>query len=476
MIENRLNVVGIVAVLVVAAYAAVYSVGIALAVLLWALAAMAARRRTAPAVVVALAFVAIVPIYWAPNLPGTTVAASPIVLMCAALAPAALAVRKQIRIGVFDRLVIAYSVLVAIAYLVNTNGGFVGAIAGALFSSLVPYATFRLLGMRREMSTAAAIGVLVGGVVSSYVAIREYRGWTNPFFALFPNGHAHAFFARADRRLGHPRPEASFWQAIALGMFLALVVVLALGLAWRRDHRTRIPRPAIYAAAAFCVYALTENLVRGPLVMLAFAVVVLLISESRGGHYGRGVVVAVGLAVLVNVGSFANVLQLRDETFNQGSSVNLSGEYRVEIWHVVSDRSNFSLVGKQVVDADGLGFTQAAGAGVGLKSFDNAFALIYIGYGVLALLAFALIGLRMGKAALFDPVSIVDKAWAAAILAAFINLMTVNLLTQFAHIFWVGIGLVAAAVQRAQDERGDSDEPVDADYRLSPWNSRLSSA
>jgi hypothetical protein len=450
--DNRLTVVGIVAVFVVAGYAAIYSVGIAIAVLLWALAAIAAQKRTPLAVVIALAFVAIVPIYWAPNFPGTTVAASPIVLVCAALMPAALQLRNQIRIGVIDRLVIAYSVLVSIAYLVNTSGGFIGAISGALFSSLLPYATFRLLGMRREISTSAAVGVLFGGVVSSYMAVREYRGWTNPFFRLFPGGHAHAFFARADRRLGHPRPEAGFGQAIALGMFLALVIVLALALAWRRDRVTRLPRPAIYAAGAFCLYGLTENLVRGPLIMLAFAVVILLISESRRGHYGRGVVVALALVVLVNVGSFSNVLQLRDQTFAQGSSVNLSGQYRLEIWHVVADRSNFSLVGKQVIDSDGVGFTQAAGADVGIKSFDNAYALIYIGYGLLAMLAFMLIGVRVGKAALIDRLSVIDHAWAAAILAAFIDLMTVNLLTQFAHIFWLGIGLVASAVQRAQDD------------------------
>jgi hypothetical protein len=459
--ESRNRAVGLVVVLVVAAWASFRWLHIAVAILGWALAATAARRRTYAGVVIGLAMVAIIPIYWAPNFPGTAVAASPVVLVCAALAPAALETRKQLRIGVLDRLVIAYSVLVTIGYLVNTQSGFVGAIAGAMFSSLLPYATFRLLSLRREMSTAAAIGVLIGGVVSSYVAVGEYSGRGNPFFALFPGGHAHAFFARSDIRLGHPRPEASFGQAIALGMFLALAVVLALALAWRQEERVRIPRWVLYGAAMVCVYALTENLVRGPLLMLAFAVVVLLISESRRGHYGRGVVVAVVLAVLVNVGSFANVLQLRDQTFSQGSSVNLSGEYRLEIWRVVSDRSNFSLVGKQVVDEDGLGFTKAAGAEVGIKSFDNAYALIYIGFGLLALIAFVLIGLRVGKAALIDRLSVLDKAWAAAVLAAFINLMTVNLLTQFAHIFWIGIALVASAVQRAtEDAAGEHTELV----------------
>ncbi|HVV36785.1 MAG TPA: hypothetical protein VHC63_09310 [Acidimicrobiales bacterium] len=475
MSDNRLAVAGVVAVFFVAAYAARYSVSIALAVLLWGIAATVARRHVRGAVVAGLAFIAIIPIYWVPNIPGSTVAASPVVLVCATLLPAALELRHRIRIGVLDRLVIAYSVLVTIAYLVNTSGGFIGAITGALFSSLLPYATFRLLSLRREMSTSAAIGVLIGAVVSAIVAVREYRGVKNPFFALFPRGHAHAFFARADTRLGHPRPEASFGQAIALGMFLVLAIVLVLGLAWRREGKAPVPRPVLYGVALLSLFALTENLVRGPLVMLAFAVVVLLISESRRGHHGRGVVIAVGLAVLVNVGSFANVLQLRDQTFSEGSSVNLSGEYRVEIWHVVSDRSNFSLVGKQVVDEDGVGFTAAAGQDVGLKSFDNAYALIYIGYGVLALLVFMAIALRVGKAALLDRLAVIDHAWAAAILAAFINLMTVNLLTQFAHIFWIGIGLIASAIQRAGDE-GESEEPPTADYRLSPWISRPSSA
>jgi hypothetical protein len=218
----------------------------------------------------------------------------------------------------------------------------------------------------------------------------------------------------------------------------------------------------LYGATLVILWGLSDNLVRGPLLMLAFAVVVLLFGESRRGRYGRGLLVAAALVVLVNIGSFANVFQLRDASLQQGGAVQASGEYRLEIWRVVSDGSNFSLLGNSAVDADGIGFVAAQGQAVGLKSFDNAYALIYIGFGALTLLVFIAMGLRVAQAALVADLAVIDTAWAAAILAAFINLMTVNLLTQFAHIFWLAIGLIATAVQMARRPPADQAPAVES--------------
>ncbi len=439
-----LNAIGVVAIVVVAAGASVFSLSLAFGVVVLGLVAVAASRWTYGALVVGLALIALVPIYWVPDIPGTKVGLYPVVFVCLALAPAAWRLRSAFRLTVLDQLLVAYVVLASLSYLVNATGG-VGSVAAALIGVAFPYATTRLLGLRVGVAAAAAYGVVIGGVVSAAIALREYRGVPNPFFAYFRSGHAHRFFARADERLGHLRPEAAFGHAIALGMFLVLATVLALGLAWRQNPR--VPRALLYGAALLTVLALTDNLVRGPLLMLGFASVVLLFSESRRGRHGRGILVAGAMVVLVNLGSFANVFQLRDASFEKGGRVEASSEVRVEIWRVITTRENFSLLGRTVVDENGIGFVEAVGQGVGISSFDNGFALIYVGFGILALLAFIGIGIAVAHAAIVARVSVLHHAWAAAILAAFINLMTVNLLTQFAHFFWLAIGLIGAAVQ-----------------------------
>lgn len=461
----QLSAVGAVAVLLVAAVAAVVSLPLAFAVVVLFLATAAASAWTSAALTGAGIVVALVPIYWVPDIPGTRVSVPPMVVACIALAPVALRLRPQLRWGLTDRLVGLYVLVVAVSYTLNTSGS-LGSITATVLGVAVPYATFRLLAFRPEASSQVAVGLVVGGVVSAWIAVREYRGWPNPFFEYFRSGHQHAFFARADERLGHVRPEAAFGHAIALGMFFVLAAVLAIGLAWSARRAPRTPRVLLYASVAAIVFALLNTLVRGPLIMIGFAVIVLVARESRRGQIGRGVAIAIAAVVLVNVPAFSNVLQLRDATFESGGRVQRSGEYRFEIWRVITDPANFSLLGDAVVDEDGLGFTKAAGHAVGLKSFDNAYALIYIGWGVLALAAFVLIALRVAQAALFSPLPIIDQAWAASLLAALVNLMTVNLLTQFAHLFWAGLGLIVTAHQLATQRAEQADaaiaEPISA--------------
>jgi hypothetical protein len=464
MSDRFLPAAGVVAMVVLAAAVSVFSVLAALGIVLLGLASVAANQFRSAGLVYGLAFIALVPIYWAPDIPGTQVAMAPVVFVCLALFPIALRYRGDLRIGVIDRFVIAFVVINAVSYFVNTKGA-AGQIAGLLLTTALPYATFRLLGLWRNASSAAGLGVVVGGALSALIALREYRGWRNPFFDRFPNGHAHKFFARADERFGHFRPEAAFGHAIGLGMFLVLAAVIALGLAWR--HHSPVPKPLLYSAVVVILLALANTLVRGPIVMLVFALLILLLTESRRLGPGRGLLVAVGFAVLVNIGSFANVFQLRQASTSD-ERVRASADYRIEIWRVVSDSDNFSLLGKTVIDPDGIGFVQKLGADVGIKSFDNAFALIFVGFGALGLLTFAGIALCVGRAAFLPDLTVIDRAWAAAILGAFINLMTVNLLTQFAHLFWIGIGLVAAAIQVARHGSPELAEEVAAAPELSP--------
>jgi hypothetical protein len=124
---------------------------------------------------------------------------------------------------------------------------------------------------------------------------------------------------------------------------------------------------------------------------------------------------------------------------------------------VVADPANFSLLGKDVTSDDTGSFTRAVGESVGLKSFDNAYALIYIGFGAIPLAVFIGIGLVIARWSFRSGLTLVERAWLAVVLATFVNLTTVDLLTQLGHLFWMALGLIAATMQR-HDRRG-ADEP-----------------
>jgi hypothetical protein len=451
MKPRAIDAAGPIAVVVVAAIAAVVSIPIALGVLFLGLLAALATAVPAAALVLSAVVIALVPIYWMPDIPSTHVALWPAAIVSLVLLPMALKHAPEIRFGIIDRLLLLFVVLNAASFLLNASGGAIGSIGSVTLGTLLPYATFRLAGMNKSASERFAVGVVIGGVISAFIAVREYDGWANPFFRHFLHGHQHGYWARADERLSHLRPEASFGQAIPLGMFLALAAVLAVALGWRRGGSVG-RRVFFYGSAIAIVLGLVDVLVRGPLLMLGFGIVLVVMYETRRGAPGRGLLLAALLVVLVNVGSFANVFQLRDESFSAGSRVNRSSEYRVRIWNTVTDRAQFSLLGHEAPDPDGVGFSHAQSSQIGLKSIDNYYAYVYIDYGAFALLIFIALGFRVAGAAMLDGLGAIDQAWAAAMLAAFINLMTVSLLTQFTHLFWIGLGLVAAAVQRGRDE------------------------
>lgn len=440
---------GLVAIVALISVAAAFNAPVAVALTMLSLAAAAAVRWPSAALVVAPVFVALIPTYWAPDVPGTNVGISPMVLVSMALLPAALRLWPDFRPILADKIVLAFVVILAAAFVVNATG-IVGSIASTVLGVGLPYATFRLMGLYKRAAESLAVGVVVGGVASAYIAIREYDGWANPFFGMFPNGHEHAFWARADMRFGRIRPEAAFGHAIALGMFLVVAALLAIALAWRADAR-KLRTLWLYGATLVIVFGLVDNLVRGPLVMLGLGVVLLVFGEVRRGRGGgRAAVLVLGVIVLVNIGSFSNVFELRDATVEPGR-VRDSGEYRVDLWRVVVDPANFSLLGREVADEEGVGYAKAVGQQVGVKSFDNAYGKIYIGFGVLALVAFVLLGVFTARMVFVTHLSMVERAWAAALLAAFINLLTVDLLTQFSDLFWMALGLLAAIVQSTRE-------------------------
>jgi hypothetical protein len=348
---------------------------------------------------------------------------------------------------VIDRLVLAFVVFRLASLFVN-YGSAAGLAADTILQVALPYVAFRLLSLGANIRSALAAGVVVGGAVSAVIALREYAGVPNPFFPYRFGGYQYTFYAHADSRFGRARPEAAFGQAIPLGMFLAMAAVLALAFAWH--SKSSLQRYTLYAVSVLCVSALANTLVRGPLVMLAVAVVVALVGEAKRIKFDRAVAVAVAVAALFSIGSLtANVSLLRDASEEQGTVVQSSGEVRFEILDVMTRGENFSLLGKAGQGDVSQGFQRAVGDEVGLHTFENAFALIYLGYGVFALIAFAGIAIAAIRAAFIPGLTEIDRAWSAVLVAACVNLIGVGLVAQFGQIFWITIAVVASLSQEA---------------------------
>ena len=373
-------------------------------------------------------------------------AALPGVLVSAIVLPAALRWRTNVRLTGIDRFVIAYVFFRLGSLAVNPSGGF-GLALDTLAYIALPYVAFRMLSTQAGIRAALAVGTVVGGVVSAVIAVREYNGVANPFIKYIFGGYQYAFYARVDRRFNRPRPEAAFGQAVPLGMFLALAAVLALALAWRASTPWR--RNVSYAALLIALAGLANTLVRGPLIMIAVGVAMLLVGDVRRFRVDRTVLVVVAGLLLLTVGTFgANVFKLKDATL-EGGQVRQSGEVRFEILEAMTKPENFSLFGKAGEAGAEEGFQSAVGAQVGLRTFENAFALTYLGYGITALLAFAGIALLVIKASFLPGLDMIDRGWCAAFVGVFVNLVGVGLGSQFVQIFWIGIAVIASIVQRS---------------------------
>jgi hypothetical protein len=192
--------------------------------------------------------------------------------------------------------------------------------------------------------------------------------------------------------------------------------------------------------------------------MALVAVAAVALVGLRRGRVVGIVVVLVGVAGLASLGAFSNVSQLRDASFQEGS-VQATGEYRIEIFEVASRAENFSLLGKPIPeDQDALGFNTSISAQTGLRSIDSSYALTYLAFGALTAIAFVGTCFLLASAAFRTRLSLINRAWAAAILGVLVNFVSANLIAQFTHIFWIGAGIVAAALQ-ASKERAETPAP-----------------
>jgi hypothetical protein len=122
----------------------------------------------------------------------------------------------------------------------------------------------------------------------------------------------------------------------------------------------------------------------------------------------------------------------------------------------MKDPANFSLLGHQAAPGDAAqGYSRSVQQSVGLRSIDNAFAKVYFDFGVLALLLYLAMGVYVFRGTVAGVLAVSDRAWFAVFAGCFVTMTTVDLITQFADFFWIGMGILGAI---AQTTRAGADE------------------
>jgi hypothetical protein len=444
-VAPRLLAVFVAVVVVVVQYRQSRLVVMLLAVLTVVILAYVARRHVAAATAVGLVVIAAVPVYAGRYVGGTQFGVTPALVVAIVLAPSALQYLPSARLVPMDVAVAIFCLLRVASTFLNLSNRLGAALGPALYVAM-PYLVFRLLTLRTGIPRVMTRAVVVAGAAAGLFAILEHSGLGNVFFRLPSNGYQYQAFAQEQLRFGEVRAEASFGHSIALGMFLALALVLAVALAV--ETRQVLARAALAAAAGLMLVGTLDTLSRGAILMLAVGVAMWFFLESRRLQLSTvlGVLVA-GTALVLLTPVSSTVSQLVSSSQGDTNEA-ASTQHRVAILDLVRDPGEFSLLGQRTTGVGSV--TDQVEARTGLGSFDNAFALVYLANGLLAVLAFLAVGViafaTLGSGGLTN----LERAWVAGLCAATLNLFTVNLLTQFSDFYWVAAAISASAWQRVR--------------------------
>ena len=407
--------------------------------------AAAAVRYPDAAACVAFALVIVVPTYWAQPLPSVQVASTAATVTGALLLPAAMASRDRVRLSLLDGLVAMYFLL-AIASIGANVTGVVASVADLAGRAIVPYVVFRILASREGASRRLASTLVAAAVPLALIGLRESAGNGNPFFTLVRPGFEASRWLRSQVRFGEIRAESSFGHAIAFSLFLAIALLLVLGLSWRLGAMSRV---VLAASGCLIVAALFATGSRGGVLSVIVGVLVWAVS-LRGRRTGLLVLAAVVTLGLVVTPAGDQLAQLRD-SLSDSSEAGQAAQYRLEVAKVVSDPDVFSLLGKESPADSDLGPVNAAKEQIGLRTIDSQYAVIYITTGVAGLMAFVAIELALFVTVLRRKLDPLERAWAAAAAATGVALVSVALFTQMLSLFWICVAITAADGSRATD-------------------------
>jgi hypothetical protein len=404
-------------------------------------------QRPRVAVAVAVAAVAIVPTYAVPS--GVPLLVRfPVGLAAIVLVPAALARADQVRVLALDLAVAAYALVQLVAFGV-TYGVVIGPGTTLVARVVLPYAVCRCLGLVPGVRRAATTAWLAAAVALALFALRERAVTGNAFFRLARPGLQATQWARQELRFGDVRAEASFGHPIALGLFLALAVVLLAGIVWTERGRGRGSLVAAAGAAVALAIGLVSTLSRGPLLVAGGGLLLwaaFSIRKVRALPVYLALVFVTLVVVLTPVGATVSRL-VAASTGDTAEAA--SADYRVRVASVLFDPHQFSMLGKES-EIGSSAVSESVSARTGVKSYDNEYSRLYVTTGALGLLTFVAVAGLVLRTALRRRLDPLDRAWAVGVAVTLIGLVSVALLTQHADLVWMAIGLVAAI---EQDER-----------------------
>lgn len=343
--------------------------------------------------------------------------------------------RAKLRLNVIDYLVIALFATIVLSQLLGGRG--LNAGSGSYTRSeiegfLVPYFAFRTLITVSPRVTARVPGALivVGGVLSvlalweevQHGALFPVSGLTNPQLA---------HWAVPYQREGAIRTAATMGQPLALGAFLIIPLVLAF--AYRRWR-------------LFALIALGEatTLSRGP---YAGAIIALLLFGFVIGRMGK---VWALVAVIAAAGLFVGPVQKSiSASFQAGTTEQVNAKYRsrvvsasvrsLTLWgHPLPKASE--LLGHEVPHDGKSEPTDPASEAVSVITQQGAVGLlVWLGFPI----AFAL-AIRKARRSR----DLLLLTLATALLAEWLVLLTVPLVTNLQYAFWLTVALTGARLEK----------------------------
>jgi hypothetical protein len=432
-----------------AASGRVIPVGASLAVVALLALAVAAQRWPRQAMSVAIVVVALVPVYWGRPTLGKSLVAVPATIAALALLPAAVGEVRKLRLMPIDMCYGGFLLALSLAGLLNVHHG-IGAALGIAWRYLLPYIVWRLITLRWLSWAAVARVFALAGTTLAGFALQEHATATNPFFSWVHPTYQGDQWARSTFRHGAIRVEASFGEPISFGLFLGVCVVAALTVALI-SHRVAEQLLAVGAIVVMTI-AIIDTQSRAALVAVVAAVAVQLlrlISRTRVRRVAAVFVLAVGALIATPLGA---QLQAALHSTSGDSREALSAQYRLAVVNVLTEPSQWSVLGHRNDQASGvsdLGVRES-----GLKSLDNEYAYALVTGGALALIALIALALVLLWSAIAsrdrDPVA---RAFMTSTAVVSVVLLSVALLTQFADIFGIVLAMLATQSQRVQPVR-----------------------
>ena len=417
----------------------------ALAVLLLA---ELAYRYPAGAMCAGIVAIAAVPVYWGRPVLGRTFVAVPATVAAVVLLPVAITQLRRLRVQAIDVWYGGYALILALAALVNLHTGPTAA-GGLLWRMLLPYVVWRAVSLR-WLKWMTVLRVLVWtGTALAVMALVEHATGHNPFFSWVTPGYQADQWAHANFRDGVVRAETSFGEPISFGLFLAVCLIGAATIFI--VARRRLEQVVAVAATVVMTVAIIDTQSRAALAVASAGVLLQLVRLLRTRRVQR-IVLSIGFAAAAIVFTpVGGALQHGADSLTGTSREALSAQYRLDVFDVFKDRSQYSLLGHQ--DESATGVSDLARTQSGLKSLDNEYAHGLVTGGVLALaalvgLAITLLFLALGRG---DPDPAV-RSVTSALAMVMLGLLAVALLTQFADIFAVLLAFLASRRQQLRDD------------------------